>query len=96
MRTAVQLTVMGYVLMLVFDHPAWRLSLLVAAGMMVVHNAIKRVNIGLSPHLRRILGLSMVVGYGATTMIFIGVVLLFVLLGYRTIDDALSRGGRVV
>ena len=76
-RMTVQLTVMGYVLMLVFGHPSWWLSLLIVAGMMAVavHNAIKRVKIGLSPHLKRILGFSMVAGYGATAVIFVGAVL---------------------
>ena len=77
LRMTLQLTIMGYVLMYVFDHPSWWLSLLVVACMMGVAmwNAIKRVKDGMSSQLKGALCLSLLVGYLITALIFLGFVL---------------------
>lgn len=77
LRMTLQLAVMGYILMYVFDHPSWWLSILVVACMMAVavFNAIKRVKGIISKELKGILCISMVAGFALTALIFVGAVL---------------------
>lgn len=77
LRMSIQLSIMGYVLMYVFDRPAWWLSLLVVTGMesVAIYNAMKRVKLSMSRQLKRVICLSMVTGYVATIAFFISVVL---------------------
>lgn len=76
-RMTVQLTAMGYVLLFLFQKPHWSLSLLMLGVMLgfAVYNAKKRVNYKMSRELKRLLGLSMIAGYGCTAFLFIGFVL---------------------
>lgn len=77
LRMSIQLSLMGYVLMYVFEHPAWWLSLLVVSGMeaIAIYNAMKRVKLPMSPKLKQVVCLSMFSGYAATIAFFISVVL---------------------
>lgn len=77
LRMTLQLAVMGYILMYVFDHPSWWLRILVVACMMAVavFNAIKRVKGIISKELKGILCISMVAGFALTALIFVGAVL---------------------
>lgn len=76
-RMTVQLTVMGYVLMFVFGNARWWLTVLLLAGMLAfaVYNARKRVKLALSRPLRRLMALSLGVGYLATAGVFLFAVL---------------------
>ena len=46
-RMTIQLTVMGYILMFVFENPSWWLTLLMLAVMLsfAMYNAVKRVKV---------------------------------------------------
>ncbi|MDD6069842.1 MAG: iron export ABC transporter permease subunit FetB [Clostridiales bacterium] len=76
-RMTVQLTVMGFVLMFVFRHPSWWLTLLMLAVMLsfAIYNAVKRIKLPISRELRRLMAVSMSVGYLVTITIFILVIL---------------------
>ncbi|WP_343252670.1 ABC transporter permease [Ligaoa zhengdingensis] len=76
-RMTVQLTAMGYVLMYVFQHPSWWLTLLVLTVMVgfAVHNALRRVKTPMSGPLRRLVGVSMVFGYTVVAGVFLLLVL---------------------
>lgn len=76
-RMTVQLTVMGFVLMFVFRHPSWWLTLLMLAVMLsfAIYNAAKRIKLPISRELRRLMAVSMSVGYLVTITIFILVIL---------------------
>ena len=77
LRMTLQLTAMGYVLMLVFENPSWWLTGLMILIMMLfsIHNAIARVKGSISPELRRIVALSMFGGALSTSAFFVIVVL---------------------
>jgi len=77
MRMTVQLTGMGYILLFLFQKPHWSLSLLMLCIMLgfAIYNAKKRVNDTMSKELKRLLGVSMIVGYASTAFLFIGFVL---------------------
>lgn len=77
LRMTVQLTIMGYVLMFVFENPSWPLTLLMLGVMLsfAVFNAIKRVKLGMSPPLVRLMAFSMLAGYLVTAGVFLFVVL---------------------
>ena len=76
-RMTVQLTVMGYVLMVVFENSSWWLTTIMIAIMVVfaIYNAIKRVKNTMTLQLRRMIAVSMVCGALATAAFFIIVVL---------------------
>lgn len=76
-RMTVQLTVMGFILMFVFQNPSWYLTLLLLAVMLsfAVYNARKRVKHLMPPALVRLMGYSMLFGYLVTGGIFLFVVL---------------------
>lgn len=76
-RMTVQLTAMGFVLMLVFQHARWWLTVLMVAVMLgfAVYNAIKRVKIPMSRALKRLIAISMIFGALMTAAFFIIVVL---------------------
>ena len=76
-RMTLQLTVMGYILMYVFDHPHWYISVAMLAIMLAfaVHNAIKRVKYTMSKELKRLMVFAMTIGYLVTALVF----MLFVL-----------------
>lgn len=76
-RMTIQLTVMGYVLMLVFAYPSWWLTLLMLAVMLsfAVYNARKRVKLEMPKKLRRLMALSMLCGYLVVATFFLFVVL---------------------
>lgn len=76
-RMTVQLTAMGFVFMFVFDHPSWWLTLLMLAVMLffAIYNAAKRVKLPLSRELKRLIALSMAVGYLVTAAVFLFAVL---------------------
>lgn len=76
-RMTVQLTIMGFVLMFVFDHPSWPLTLLMLAVMLAfaIFNASKRVKLPMNRELKRLMAVSMAVGYSVTAAIFLFAVL---------------------
>lgn len=76
-RMTVQLTAMGYVLMLVFRYPRWWLTLLMLAAMLsfAAYNARKRVKLDMPKELARLMAVSMVCGYAATAGLFLFAVL---------------------
>ncbi|MBP1763232.1 MAG: hypothetical protein H6Q65_290 [Firmicutes bacterium] len=76
-RMTIQLTVMGYVLMLVFDHASWWLtaSMITIMIAFAIYNAIKRVKNKMSKQLQKMIMVSMVTGALITAVFFIIVVL---------------------
>lgn len=76
-RMTIQLTVMGYILMFVFENPSWWLTLLMLAVMLsfAMYNAVKRVKVEMSKELKRLVCLSMTAGYTVTAAVFLFVVL---------------------
>jgi putative ABC transport system permease protein len=73
----VQLTVMGYVLMVVFDNASWWLTAVMIAIMIAfaIYNAIKRVKTAMSKELQEVMAVSMIAGALATAAFFIIIVL---------------------
>ena len=76
-RMTVQLTLMGYVLMFVFDNPSWWLTSLMITIMITfaIYNSIKRVKTQMSKELKKIIAFSMICGALATAVFFIIIVL---------------------
>lgn len=76
-RMTVQLTLMGYVLMFVFNNPSWYLTSIMIGIMITfaIYNSIKRVKKEMSRELKRIIVFSMLFGTLATAAFFIIVVL---------------------
>lgn len=76
-RMTIQLTVMGYILMFVFENPSWWLTLLMLAVMLsfAMYNAVRRVKVEMSKELKRLVCLSMAAGYTVTAAVFLFVVL---------------------
>ncbi|AGX45031.1 ABC transporter permease [Clostridium saccharobutylicum] len=76
-RMTLQLTLMGYVLMFVFNNPSWYLTLIMIGIMIAfaIYNSIKRVREEMSKELKRIIAYSMMFGALATATFFIIVVL---------------------
>jgi TIGR00245 family protein len=76
-RMTVQLTLMGYVLMFVFNNPSWWLTSLMIVIMIsfAIYNIIKRVKIAMSKELKRIITISIVFGALITAVFFIVIVL---------------------
>lgn len=76
-RMTVQLTVMGYVLMYVFDHPSWWLTALMILLMLsfAVFNALSRVKNPMSRRLKGVAATSLVFGALSAAAYFILVVL---------------------
>jgi putative ABC transport system permease protein len=76
-RMTIQLTIMGYILMIVFNNPSWWLTSLMIAIMIsfAIYNSIKRVKATMSKELKRIIGLSMIFGCLLVAAFFIIVVL---------------------
>ena len=72
-RMTIQLTVMGYILMVVFQHPKWYISLLMLAVMLsfAMYNAMKRVRYEMSKELKHLMIISMAIGYLVTAVVFI-------------------------
>ncbi|WP_312642561.1 ABC transporter permease, partial [Hydrogenoanaerobacterium sp.] len=72
-RMTIQLTVMGYILMYVFQNPSWWLTLLMIFIMVgfAIFNSIKRVKTAMSQPLKRLVAISMVFGFAATAAVFI-------------------------
>jgi len=76
-RMTVQLTIMGYVLMFVFNNPSWWLTSLMIIIMIsfAIYNSINRVKVTMSKELQHIIAFSMVCGALLTATFFIIVVL---------------------
>lgn len=76
-RMTVQLTLMGYVLMFVFNNPSWWLTSLMITIMITfaIYNSIKRVKTKMSKELKEIIAFSMICGALATATFFIIIVL---------------------
>lgn len=76
-RMTVQLTLMGYVLMFVFNNPSWWLTSLMIFIMIsfAIYNIIKRVKVAMSKELKRIITISIVFGALITAVFFIVIVL---------------------
>ena len=76
-RMTIQLTLMGFVLLYVFKHPSWWLTLSMLAIMLgfAVYNALKRVKYSMSKELKRLVALSMIIGYLVTAVVFMLLVL---------------------
>lgn len=76
-RMTIQLTLMGYVLMYVFNNPSWWLTSIMIFIMVsfAVYNALKRVKKKTSKELKEIIGFSMILGSLVTASFFIIVVL---------------------
>lgn len=77
MRMTIQLTLMGYILVYVFNNPAWWLTLLMISIMLAfaIYNALKRVKLTMSKELKKLVALSMIIGYMITAAVFILLVL---------------------
>jgi putative ABC transport system permease protein len=76
-RMTVQLTLMGYVLMFVFDNASWWLTAIMIVIMLAfaIFNAVKRVKNTMSTELQRMVAVSMVGGALVTAAFFVMVVL---------------------
>lgn len=76
-RMTVQLTLMGYILMFVFQNPSWLLTTLMIGIMIAfaIHSAIKRVNISMSKELKYLIAYSMIFGALTSAVFFIIIVL---------------------
>jgi putative ABC transport system permease protein len=76
LRMTVQLVIAGYVLIYVFDNSSIWLILLILAGMetFAVYNAIRRVNMPVSPAIRRIIAVAIPVGTLVSLSFFLVVV----------------------
>ncbi len=76
-RMTVQLTIMGYILLYVFKNPSWWLTLLMLLIMLgfAIYNAAKRVRYDMSDDLKRLMGVSMTIGYLCTAVVFMLLVL---------------------
>ncbi|MDR3597521.1 ABC transporter permease [Clostridium sp.] len=76
-RMTIQLTIMGYVLMFVFNNPSWWLTSIMIVIMIsfAIHNSIKRVKLSMSKELKNIIAFSMAFGGLLTAAFFIVVVL---------------------
>ena len=76
-RMTVQLTLMGYVLMFVFNNPSWWLTSFMILIMIsfAIYNSIKRVKVNMSKELQRIIAFSMIFGALLTATFFILIVL---------------------
>lgn len=76
-RMTIQLTLMGYVLMFVFNNPSWWLTSVMITIMITfaIYNSIKRVKTKMSKNLKEIIAFSMICGALATAVFFIIVVL---------------------
>ena len=76
-RMTVQLTIMGYVLMFVFNNPSWWLTSFMILIMIsfAIYNSIKRVKVNMSKELQGIIAFSMVLGALLTATFFIIIVL---------------------
>lgn len=72
-RMTLQLTLMGYVLMFVFQNPSWWLTLIMITVMVsfAIYNSFKRVNVSMTASLKKLVAISMVVGYSLTAFAFI-------------------------
>jgi putative ABC transport system permease protein len=77
MRMTVQLTLMGYVLMYVFENASWWLTAIMLVIMLAfaIYNVIKRVKGAMSTELQQMVAISMVGGALATAVFFLIVVL---------------------
>ncbi|SMP62762.1 ABC transporter permease [Anoxynatronum buryatiense] len=76
-RMTLQLIVTGYVLVLIFDnpHPAITLFTLMVMQAFAVFNIYQRIKSPLTPALKRIIALAMILGTGASLFFFILVVI---------------------
>lgn len=77
LRMSIQLTLMGYILLYVFENPSWWLTLLMISIMLgfAIYNALKRVHNTMSKELKRLVAISMFVGYMLTAIVFMLLVL---------------------
>lgn len=76
-RMTLQLIIMGYILMFVFDNPSWYLTSLLLIIMLgfAVYNAVKRVKHTMPVKLKQLVMVSMLFGYVVTAGIFLFIVL---------------------
>jgi putative ABC transport system permease protein len=76
-RMTIQLTLMGYVLMFVFNNPSWWLTSLMITIMITfaIYNSINGVKTKMSKELKKIIAFSMICGALATSAFFIVVIL---------------------
>ena len=76
-RMTVQLTLMGFVLMYVFDHPSWWLTSLMLCVMLAfaIRTACRRVSKSLPKSLRRLIGICLISSYIVTALVFLLAVL---------------------
>lgn len=76
-RMTVRLTIMGYILLYVFKNPSWWLTLLMLLIMLgfAIYNAAKRVRYDMSDDVKRLMGVSMTIGYLCTAVVFMLLVL---------------------
>lgn len=76
-RMTIQLTIMGYVLMFVFNNPSWWLTSLMIGIMIAfaIYNSIERVKFSMSKELKKIIAFSMSLGGLLTAVFFIVIVL---------------------
>ncbi|MFZ5967424.1 MAG: ABC transporter permease [Bacillota bacterium] len=76
-RMTLQLILIGYILMYLFQnsHPALTVLVIAIMEIFAVHNIFTRVKTPLSPQLKKIIAISMVTGTTATLLYFIAVVI---------------------
>lgn len=73
LRMSIQLTIMGYILLFVFAHPSWYLTLLMIVIMVsfAIYNAKKRVHFDMPKKLKTIMALSLMIGYSIVAIVFL-------------------------
>lgn len=76
-RMTVQLIIMGYILMFVFENPSWYLTTVMLFIMLgfAIFNAVKRVKLLMPNRLKKLVAVSMVTGYLVTASVFLFIVL---------------------
>lgn len=76
-RMTIQLTIMGYILLYVFKNPSWWLTtiMLIIMVSFAIYNALKRVKYEMNTELKRLVAISMLVGYLVTALVFMLLVL---------------------
>jgi putative ABC transport system permease protein len=76
-RMTIQLVIMGYILMFVFNNPSWWLTSIMIVVMIsfAIYNSIKRVKYNMSYELKRIIAFAMTFGALLTATFFIIIIL---------------------
>lgn len=76
-RMSIQLMLMGFILMYVFDHPSWWLTTLLLVVMIAfaIYNATYSTKLAMSKELKRLMAICIISGFIFTAVIFLFIVL---------------------